>query len=186
MAIRVAAVLESVAKDIRFACRSLVRRPAFTTVALLTLALGIGVNTAIFSVVDGILLRPLPFASPERLVALWPGHALANREVEYLRAHARSYEAVGSYSPGWLVALTGVDVPQQLNAARLSGNLFGILGVQPALGRVFGMEAERPGDDRVTVLGFEVWRSQFGSDPGVIGRTIILDGDPHTVIGVTP
>src|SRR5688500_4201090 len=111
---------EALLSDLRLALRGLVRRPGFTAVVLLTLALGIGANTAIFSVVHGVLLRPLPYAAPERLVALWPDHFISNAELLFLRERMRSTERVETYSPGWSVTLTGAGDPAQLPAARVS------------------------------------------------------------------
>ncbi len=171
-------------RAVRLTFRALGRRPGFTAAAVLTLTLGIGANTAMFSLVDSIVLRPLPYADPSRLVVVWPGTFLGNRAVDYLRTNARTLDRVGSFSPGWLMGLTGVPEPTQLSAARISGNLFDVLGVRPALGRTFGMEGETPGNDHVVVLGDRVWRRSFGADPAVVGRSIQLDDEPYTVIGV--
>ena len=173
-------------RSVRLTLRSLRRRPAFTLAAVLTLTLGIGANTAMFSIVDSIVLRPLPYADPERLVVVWPGTFLGNREVDYLRTHSRELDQVGSFSPGWLMGLTGVPEPTQLSAARVSGNLFPVLGTRAAVGRTFGMEAETAGADRVAVLSDRLWRRSFGADPAIVGRSIQLDFTPYTVLGVMP
>ena len=171
---------------LRLAVRSLARRPALVITAVVTLALGIGANTAVFTVVRSLLVRPLPFADADRLVAVWPGKFVANREIDALRTRTRTLEQVAGFSPGWLMALTGVANPVQLNAARVSGNMFEMLGVRPAVGRLFGAEAETPGQDQVAVLSDALWRDQFGADARVVGRSIILDGTSYQVIAVMP
>lgn len=176
----------ALAQAVRVTFRGLRRRPGFTAGAILTLTLGIGANTAMFSVVESIVLRRLPYAEPDRLVVVWPQQYLGNREVAFLRANARTLDAVGSFSPGWLMGLTGVAEPTQISAGRISGNLVDLLGVRPALGRAFGLEAETPGQDRVVVLSDGLWRRSFGGDPGIVGRSIELDHQPYTVLGVMP
>ena len=116
--------LEGVVQDARYAVRTLRKSPGFTAVALLTFALGIGANTAVFSVVSGILLRPLPFANPERLASIWPAKSISNAELVYLQQHAKAFESVAAFSPGWGIALTGSGEPRQLDAARVSTNYF--------------------------------------------------------------
>jgi predicted permease len=172
--------------DARLSWRSLLRRPAFFTVAVLTLALGIGANTAVFSVLDAVLLRPLPFAEPERLAAILPNSFVSNDMIDHLRREARSWAGVASVSPGWLMALTGVDEPVQVNATRVTGNLFAMLGVRAAVGEVFGVEAEVAGSDRVVVLGHALWLRVFSGDAEVIGRSIALNGVSHRIVGVAP
>jgi predicted permease len=174
------------ALDLRATLRGLRRRPAFSVTAIVTLSLGIGATTAVFSIVDAILLRPLPFAEPHRLVAIWPNRFLASREVAYLREHARSYDEIALFSPGWLMALTDVEVPQQLNAGRMSGNLFSMVGARPLLGRTFGLDAEQPANGRVAVLGWAVWQQAFGGDSTIIGRSIMLNSRPYEVLAVMP
>ena len=122
--------------DLRFAFRSLTRRPGFAVVGILLLALGAGANAAVLSIVRGVLLRPLPFASPDALVAVWPGEFVSNDEVDFWRARASRLSAIATISPGWLMALTAGDEPaRKITAARVSGNLFGVLGAPAALGR---------------------------------------------------
>jgi predicted permease len=158
----------------------------FAAAAALTLALGIGANTAMFSVVRSIVLRPLPYAEPERLLVVWPERLLGSREVAYLRDNARTLDLVGAFSPGWLMGLTGVDRPTQVSGARISGDLFGLLGVRPRLGRTFDQDAEAPGRDRVAVLSDALWRRSFGADPAIVGRSIVLDQQSYAVVGVMP
>ncbi|MDF2773264.1 MAG: permease [Geminicoccaceae bacterium] len=176
----------SMTGDLRYAVRSMRRRPGFTTVAILTLALGIGANAAIFSAVRGILLRPLPFREPDRLVAFNAEQFIANAELLYLREHARTLSTVGAMSPGWGMALTGVGEATQLTTGRVSPNLFEMLGVRPTLGRSFQAEESTPGRETVAILGHALWTERFGSDPSVIGRRITLDGTPYTVVGILP
>ncbi|HEX7049888.1 MAG TPA: ABC transporter permease [Longimicrobiales bacterium] len=186
-------------QDLRYAFRSLRRTPGFTAVAVLTLALGIGGNTAIFSVVDGVLLEPLPFAEPERLVrvlhrapengfAVTPG-AFSPQDFEDLKRDNVVYERLAGYYfvPGQSeTILVGGGEPRELETAFVSAEFFAALGVPPALGRVPGADENVPGADRVVVLSDGFWRRRFGSDPGVVGRTLSLDGESFTVIGVMP
>ena len=178
--------VQLLAQELRHAARGWLRRPGLLVPAVIALALGIGANTAVFSVVNAILLRRLPFAEPAQLVALWPDHFFANREIEFLRRELRSTAQVASVSPGWLSALTGVADPTEVDAARVSGNLFNTLGVRALIGITFGMEAEDPGAATVAVLGYEMWQSKFGGDPAIIGQTIILDRVAFRVLGVMP
>lgn len=173
-------------QSLRLTLRSLARRPTFTLTAIITLALGIGATTAVFSVVSALLLRPLPYADPGQLVAVWPGQSFANREVDALRSRSRTLAPVATFSPGWLMALTGTEEPRQLSAARVSGNLFDLLGVPAELGRTFGMEAEAPGRDLVAVLSWDLWRSTFAGATDIVGRSIQLDGTAYTVVAVMP
>jgi putative ABC transport system permease protein len=168
------------------AVRGLLRRPLFTAAAVASLALGLGAITTVFSVVNALLLKPLPYRDAARLVAIWPAQYFANREIDAFRARARSYEEVASLSPGWLMALTDVTVPRQLNGAKVSGNLFAMLGAEPVVGRRFGMEAELPGEDKVALLSWELWQSSFNGDAAVVGRSIRLDREMYRVVGVMP
>ena len=172
--------------DARFILRSLRRRPTFALTAVVSLGLAMGANATVFSVVNALLFRPLPYAAPEGLVAIWPNHYVANREVEALRSRAHSYEQVAAFSPGWLMALSGVTTPRQLNAARVSGNFFGLLGVPPLIGRPFGMESEKPGQDDEAVLSYDLWQSSFAGDPAIVSRPIRLEGTSYTVVAVMP
>jgi putative ABC transport system permease protein len=177
---------EGVWQDARYALRSLRRSPGFTIVALLTFALGIGATTAVFSVVSGILLRPLPFAAPDRLASIWPTSTISNGELEYLQQHTKTFAAVAAFSPGWGVALTGSGEPRQLDAARVSTNFFQVIGARPEIGRVFADGESLPGAWNVTVLSHALWLSQFGGDPAVVGRVVDMDGVPSLIIGVMP
>ena len=178
--------LEGLWQDARYAVRSLRKSPAFTAVALLTFALGIGANTAVFSVVSGILLRPLPFVNPDRLATIWPSKTISNAELVYLQQHAKTFEAVAAFSPGWGTAMTGAGEPRQLNAARVSTNFFKTLGVPPARGRAFATEESSPGQWNVAVISNALWVEHFGADASVVGRVVQMDGRPTRIVGVMP
>jgi putative ABC transport system permease protein len=180
-------------QDLRYGARMLLKNPGFTLIAVITLALGIGANTAIFSVVNGVLLRPLPYADPDRLVQVWETRP---REGDYefsasppnfvdWRNQSQSYEQMAAYR--WeAFNLTGGDQPERLVGARVSASFFAALGIKSVLGRVFLPEEEQAGRDRVAVMSHRVWQSRFGSDPHVIGRTLTLNGESFTVVGVAP
>ena len=176
----------TLAGDLRYAIRGLVRRPGFTLVAVLTLALGIGANAAIFSAVRGILLRPLPFRAPERLVAFNAEQFVSNAEVLFLRDNAKTLGGIAAISPGWGMALTGVGEATQLTTARVTTNLLDVLGVRPMIGRTFQESESIPGNEMVAILGYSLWAERFGSDPAVIGRNVVLDGTPYNIVGVLP
>lgn len=182
-------------RDVRHAFRSLARNPGFATVAILTLGLAIGANTAIFSAFDTVILRPLPYRDADRLhvihevipaaaatTPLAPVNALHFRE---WRAATHSFEEMALLGPAGYT-LTGAGEPVRISGARATPNLFSMLGVEPALGRGFLEEEDMPGRDAVVILGHELWSTQFGGDPNVVGRTIRLDGAPHLVVGVLP
>ncbi|HEX6315238.1 MAG TPA: ABC transporter permease [Gemmatimonadaceae bacterium] len=172
--------------DIRTSIRGLRRRPAFTFTAILTIALGVGATTAMFSAIDAILLRDLPYATPDRLVALMPERFVAQRDVDALRTRMTRLDQVTVFSPGWLMPLIEIDEPRQVNAARVGGNLFSMVGARPLLGQTFTMDAERPGNGLVAVLGWDLWQDVFRGDSGIVGRSIALDGARYTVTGVMP
>jgi putative ABC transport system permease protein len=169
------------------------KSPGFTAVALLTLAIGIGANTAIFSFVDGVLLKPLPYANADRIMRVLekpPGDPDARNGISTLNfLDWQRQNSVFQYMAartGGSVTLTGVTKPVQLRGARMSAHGFDILGVKAVLGRTFVADEDQPGKNRVAVLSHSLWASQFGSDPNIIGRVIQLDGEPHVVIGVLP
>ena len=180
-------------RDARFAGRLLVKQPGVTVVALLALAIGIGGNTAMFSAVDALLLRPLPYHEPDRLVKVWEKRA-AEGAVDNVVAPAdfvdwarmnTVFEDMAAYV-GITADLTGVGEPIRLAAAGVSPPFFDILRVQPALGRSFRREEATPGRHRVVMLGHSLWQSRFGSDAAAVGRTISLNGVPHEIVGVLP
>ena len=186
--------MNTLLQDVRYAARLLVKSPSFTLVALSTLALGIAANAAIFSVVSGLLLRPLPYAEPERLVMLWQDlRARGGPEDEWLapahffdwRSRARSLESSAIYRGG-APSLTGAGEPEQLAGWVVTADFFRMLGVTPALGRDFRPEDDRPGAPPTALLTHGLWVRRFGSDPGIVGQTISLSREPVLVIGVLP
>jgi len=180
------AALDNLQRHLRFASRALMRRPAFTATALLSIALGLASAITVYSVIDATLLRPLPYPAPEQLVAIGNDQFLANREVAALRQQAQSYTNIGSFSPGWLFPLTGPTPALLVNAGKVSGNFFEIMGVRPILGAGFGMSAETPGNHRVAVLGEDLWNRAYHRDPAIVGQSITLDSRPYLVTGIMP
>jgi predicted permease len=190
-------ILETLNQDFRYALRSLRKSPAFAITALLTLALGIGANTAIFSVVRGVLLDPLPFKEPDRIVRVWQvnhtdgtDQAPAS-EPDFLdwRAQSRAATTMGGYlfGEGFTgLDLTGLGMPERLSAALVTDGFFQTLGTPAMLGRVLQPEEHVAGRDRAVVLSYGFWRRRLGADAGIIGRTLELNGDPFTVVGVMP
>jgi putative ABC transport system permease protein len=185
--------MDNLIQDVRYAVRQLVRSPGFAAVAVLTLALGLGANTAIFSVVHGILLQPLPYPDPDRLAMVWvsnPGEGI-DRDIASFplfadwRQHAQSFEQVVAYT-GSGFTLTGRGEPEPLRGATVASGFFSMLGVPPALGRVLLDEENLPGHEKVAVLGHGLWQRRFGGDPAVVGQTVALNGATYTVVGVMP
>src|SRR5215510_12650946 len=179
-------------QDLRYAARMLLKKPAFTLIAIVTLALGIGANTAIFSVVHTVLLRPLPFPESDRLVVLAGkgqnsliGATVAYPDYEDWRARAQSFEDMSCFLNTGL-NLTGVDPPVALPIRRVSWNFFPMLGVKPQLGRLFTDQDDRPGATPTALISHGLWAEKFGGEPGIIGKTISLNGDPFEVVGVLP
>ncbi|HEY1950155.1 MAG TPA: ABC transporter permease [Bryobacteraceae bacterium] len=177
----------------KYVLRRLLHSPLFTVVTLLTLAIGIGANTAIFSVVDGILLKPLPFAEPGRLVGLWhTAKGINLNEVNLCpslyftyREQARSFTDIGAYNGG-SVSVTHVTKPEQVSALFASDGVLPLLGVQPALGRFFTRRDDTDGSPRTAILAYGYWRNRFGGSPSAIGHHIIVDGEDREIIGVLP
>ncbi len=185
--------METLWQDLRYGFRMLARNPGFTAVAVLTLALGIGANTAIFSVVNAVLLRPLPYEEPERLVMVWneltkeglPQLWFSEPELIDYRQRQQSFEGMAAFSGGG-GNLTGRGEPLRVTAANVSANFFPLLRVDAFLGRTFTPEEDTPGNDRVIVLEHGFWQRRFGGDPAIIGETVSLSDNPYTVIGVMP
>ena len=175
----------------RYALRVLRRSPGFTAIALLTLALGIGANTAIFSFVSGVLLKPLPYKDPQSIVLVWEKPPGGDRNgistLNYLdwKNQNTVFEAMAAIHWGSLT-LTGAAEPEELPGARVSAPFFAIFGVRAALGRTFASEEDQSGKSQVVVLSHRLWENRFGADPKVLGRTLTLNGKPCTVIGVLP
>ncbi|MBZ4412676.1 ABC transporter permease [Myxococcus sp. MISCRS1] len=185
--------MENLLQDVRLALRSLRKSPGFTLVAVLALALGIGANSAVFSVVNGVLLVPPPFAAPDRLMDVSNDFARAGRKgltssvAEYQDAARLPvvFSSVAAYTDD-SVTLTGVDTPQSLVMVEATASFLPTLGVAPMLGRNFTEAEQTQGNDRVVVLTHQTWRAHFSEDPSVLGRTLQLNGEPYTVIGVLP
>ena len=181
-------------QDLVFGVRMLYKNRGFTAVALLALALGIGANTAIFSVVNAVLLRPLPFRDPQRLIMIWENHQqrggperewASPADFRDFRDQAQSFEHVAAMV-GWGPTLTGQGEPEDLQGAGVSHDTFSMLGVDPLLGRAFRPDEDQPGAERVVVLSHQLWQRRFGADPSIIGKSVALSGESFTVIGVMP
>jgi predicted permease len=177
------ALVEDTLSDVRFGARMLRRTPTFTAVAVLTLALGIGANTAVFSLVDGILLTPLPYPAPERLVSVTGTYP--NGGFDELRETITTMD-VAAYAEGHFVLLSGNGESTRVTATLVSAEWLSVLGAQPALGRSTRPGEDRAGRDRVVILSDAIWRERFGADPRVVGRFVQLDGISREVIGVMP
>ncbi len=178
-------------QDIRFGIRMLRKNPGFTLAAALALALGIGANTAIFSILHAILLRPLPYPEPSRIVFVMERAARSGRNqispANFLdwREQARSFESISAYASSGMT-LTGQAQPERIPALRASAGFLDVLGSRPVLGRAFNAQEDRPGAEGVAVLSYAMWERRFARDPNVIGRTLRMDGNSYTVIGVLP
>ena len=185
--------MESLIQDVRYEFRMLLRKPGFAAVALLTLALGIGANTAIFSLVNAVLLRPLPFAEPNRLALIkeslpklgWLDLSVSAAEFLDYRDGNRVFEEIAAFTDQSL-NLTGQGEPERVQAARVSASLFSLLGVQPQRGRTFSIDEDRLGNERVVILSHGLWQRHFGPDENVVGKVVRLDDKPFTVVGVMP
>src|ERR1041385_2359368 len=182
--------------DIRYAFRMLLKRPSFTVIVVLTLALGIGANTTIFSAIDAVLLNPLPYKDPERLMVVWETNKQLGPEMwdrneaaigNFLdwRSRNQSFDQLGALFDTDM-NLTGVGEPQRIKSVVATTNFFQVLGVQPMLGRSFSPESETPGSPFTAIISHELWQRQFGSDPGLINKSLTLNGHQVEVIGVMP
>ena len=178
-------------QDLRYTARTLARSPGFALTAMLVLALGVGANTAAFSVTDFVLIRPLPFPEPERLVRLWekvPGYSqmeLSPANYVDWKHMSKSFDAMGAYWES-SVNLVGQGDPERLEGATVTADLLPLLGVQPAMGRLFTAAEDREGAPGTLLLSYQLWQAVFGGDAGVIGRRVNLDNEPFVVIGVMP
>jgi len=186
-------------REFRFAARRLRRQPVFTLVAVATLAVGIGANSALFSIVNAALRHPLPFPEPDRIAALWETNPELSRvtSTDYLDWRAATVDGSGGFASTPIfrdmaifgsarAALTGDGDAEELLGARVGAGYFNVLGVAPLLGRGFSTEEDRPGGPKVVLLSESLWRGRFGGEATVLGRTLVLDGVPHTVVGVMP
>ena len=185
--------LDMLLQDVRYAFRLMRLRPGYTALIVLMLALGIGANTAVFSVINGVLLRPLPFKDPSRLLMIWENDQL-NRKPRYpvapanyvdWRDQARTVTPIAAYAQGTMI-LTGVEEPVRLRSTVATPRFFDVLGVTPALGRAFADADAVPPHHRVAILSHRTWQQRFAADPAIVGRTITLEGNPFQVIGVMP
>src|SRR6185503_7651285 len=180
-------------KDLRFGVRGLLKRPAFTVIAVITLALGIGANSAIFSVVNAVLLRPLPFKDPDRLMVVWERRAnsaranlpLSGHEYAAFKERSTSFEALTLIQPNGF-SLTGRGDPLMVDVGEVSTDYFRVVGVPPLMGRTFAPDEDQNGGAKVVVLSHKLWSQRFGSNPNVVNQTIQLNNQSYTVIGVMP
>ncbi|MGE5243167.1 MAG: ABC transporter permease, partial [Betaproteobacteria bacterium] len=186
-------VIEAVLQDLRFAARTFRRAPGFSLVAIATIAVGVGAATAVFSVVDAVLLRPLPFERPEALVLVGEYNVETGRgyndvsPANFLdwRARSRSFTGLAAFREQFFTTTLG-DHPERVRGAMVNANFFEVLGARPALGRPFHADDEGTGAARVAIIGAGLWREQFGGRRDAIGRTLRLDGELYTVVGVLP
>ncbi len=188
---RVATVIEMTGQDLHYAIRMLAKRPLFTFVAVVTLAIGIGANTAIFSVIDSVLLRPLPYPQGNRLTVLWSTLGKEGRcpgsgpELLSLRERSKLFD---QFAGIWVQngALTGQGEPQQVKLGWVTANFLSLLSAHPQAGRFFIPQDEGKGRAPVVVISHELWQRHYGSDPNLVGRSILLSGRPYTVVGILP
>ena len=184
-------IIEGWLQDLKIAIRSLAKQKAWTLVAIVTLALGSGANTALFTIVNATLLRPLPYPDSDRIVSVSEmdkgvdhGTVPVPTFSEWGRT-AQSFSAIAAY--GYTSAVLGsVEVPEVVDGARVAASYFQVFGLNPIRGRVFTAEEDRPGGPEVVVLSEQLWRGSFAADNAIVGKTIVLDGTPSEVIGVMP
>lgn len=185
--------MDNFVSDIRYAVRSLVKRPTFTLIAVFTLALGIGANSAIFSAVNALLLNPIPLANLDRVVTIWDRFAergVDHNEVtmaNYLdwKAQNQSFEHL-ALSRWWSANFSGVETPERLQGSLITANYFDAIGVKPIMGRGLLEEENQPGKDAVAVIGYSLWQRRFGADPNILNKTITINGITRTIVGVLP
>ena len=185
--------MDAFLNDIRYAMRNLIKRPAFTIIATITLALGIGANSAIFSAVYSLLFKPLPFPEVDRVITIWdkqPSQGYTHNEVamaNYLdwRAQNHSFDQLALYR-WWNVNLTGNDTPERIQGFLITANYTDVTGIKPMIGRAFTAEENQPGKGDVAIIANSLWQRRFGADPNVVGKTITVNGVPLTIVGVMP
>src|SRR5262245_23464710 len=187
--------LETVWQDLRYGSRILMKNPGFTLLAVLTLALGIGANTAIFSVVNAVLLKSLPYADPQRIAVLWTDnpslqfglHEIppANADISEWKANTQSFERIAVFTPN-LADLSGDGEPERVGGVAASAEFFPLFGVAPQAGRVFTAMEDQPGGDKVVVISHSLWQRRFGGDPDIIGKTLTVNSEKRVIVGVMP
>jgi putative ABC transport system permease protein len=185
--------MENLLSDTRYAIRNLLRRPAFTLIAVVTLALGIGANTTIFSTINALLLKPLPFPQLDRVVAIWdkvPSRGVMHNEVTFAnyldwQSQTQSFEQL-ALDRWWSANLTGIDPPERIQGFLVTANFFDAVGIKPVMGRNFSAEENQPGKDAVAIITHSLWQRRFGGDPNILNRTITVNSIVRTVIGVMP
>jgi putative ABC transport system permease protein len=187
--------MESILQDIRYSFRALIKTPAFTAVAIVVLALAIGANTAIFTVVNAVLIRALPYPNPDRLVMLWETNPRFQIGIDTLpvtpgtfmdwREQSSVFEHVSALGTGRF-NLSGSGEPERISGATVSANFFRLMGIEPRLGRAFQDDEERPGGNKVVVISYALWQRRFGGAEDILGKPMTLDGESYTVIGVAP
>jgi putative ABC transport system permease protein len=184
--------MSALAHDLRYGIRTLRKNAGFSFVAVLALSLGIGANTAIFSVVNALMIRPLPYTNPEQVVMVWESSPRGNTRnvispANFLdwKAHNHVFETMSPVLPQ-LDILTGAGEPDEVPGFAVAASFFPLLGVKPELGRSFTVDEDKPGAARVVVLSRHLWETRFGSNPNIIGQSIALDSDSYTIIGVMP
>ena len=187
--------MDTLLQDLRYGVRMLLKGRAVTVVAIIALTLGIGANTAIFSVVNAVLLRSLPYKNADQLVMIWQSNPQVQIGFDALpvtagdfvdwRDQNQVFENISVLDSARL-ALTGLNTPERVGGAAVSASFFDLMGAEPILGRVFTPEEDKPGADRVTVVSYALWQGRFAGDPNIVGKTMTLDGQTYAIIGVMP
>ena len=185
--------METLFKDLRYGLRSLLKRPGFAMITVLTLALGIGANTAIFSVIYSVLIKPLPFYRSDRIVLLWghdraeddPRSQVSHTDVADFRAQSTLFDSISTFN-NWTPLISGTGEPARISGALVGDDFFKVMGTQPLLGRAFLPEEQEDGKDQVVVLSYDLWQKQLNGDPNAVGKTILLNLRPHTIVGIMP
>src|SRR4030095_7215087 len=185
--------MDSFLSDVRYAIRNLVKRPGFTAIAILTLAVGIGANSTIFSAINALLFKPLPFPELDRVVAIWDedaAHGWEHNEVAFAnyadwRDQNQSFEKLALYR-WWSANLTGIDPPERIQGMLVTASFFDVTGTRPLMGRTFYEQENQPGNNTVAVITYSLWQRRFGGDPNILNKTIQLNGYTLTIVGVMP
>ncbi len=186
--------MQTLLRDLQYATRMFLKNPAFTVITVITLALGIGANTAIFSVVNTLLMRPLPYSNPDQLVMVWenlrkdnnPHNAVAPANFVDWKEQNKSFQQMAAFTAPVNYNFTGGDMPERVVGARVSAGFFQMLGVQPVQGRLFNDEEDQPGNNQVIIISHGLWQRRFGSDPTLIGKQFILSERTFTLVGILP